>query len=146
LLITAARREHVERTIRPALSGGSWVICDRFADSTMAYQGYGRGVDHAALDVLRRLAIGSLAPDLTIILDLPVELGLARAHQRRGTELRFEAMARDFHERLRQGFHAIAAAEPARCAVLDATQSVADIHRQVATLVRERLGAALDPS
>jgi len=145
LLMTAARREHVVRTIEPALAAGRWVISDRFADSTMAYQGYGRGVDRAALTALRTLAVGALAPDLTLILDLPVALGLARAHQRRGHELRFEAMDRDFHERLRQGFVAIAAAEPARCVVIDVTAPVDTVARAVAEAVTARLKVALAP-
>jgi dTMP kinase len=143
LLMTAARREHVMRTIEPALAAGRWVISDRFADSTMAYQGYGRGVDRAALTALRTLAVGMLAPDLTLILDLPVALGLARAHQRRGHELRFEAMDQDFHERLRQGFLAIAAAEPARCIVIDATAPVETVERAVADAVAARLKVTL---
>lgn len=143
LLMTAARREHVVRTIEPALAAGRWVISDRFADSTMAYQGYGRGVDRAALTALRTLAVGALTPDLTLILDLPVDLGLARAHQRRGHELRFEAMDRTFHERLRQGFLAIAAAEPARCVVIDATVDVDTVERAVTEAVAARLKIVL---
>jgi dTMP kinase len=146
LLLTAARREHVVRTIEPALAAGRWVISDRFADSTLAYQGYGRGIDRAALEALRQLAIGTLTPDLTLILDLPVELGLARAHQRRGHELRFEAMDRDFHARLRQGFLAIAAAEPTRCVVIDATAPVEAVTRAVIAAAAERLGVTLTAS
>src|SRR5579872_1063912 len=108
LLISAARREHVVRTIEPALATGHWVVCDRFADSTQAYQGEGRGLDRAMLDGLRQLAIGALAPDLTLILDLPASLGLERARQRSGGAQRFEAMDLAFHERLRRGFLAIA--------------------------------------
>jgi len=143
LLLTAARREHVVRTIEPALAAGRWVISDRFADSTLAYQGYGHGVDRGALETLRRLAAGTLTPDLTLILDVPVELGLARAHQRRGHELRFEAMDREFHERLRQGFHAIAAAEPARCVVIDATGPADAVTRAVIAAAAERLALTL---
>jgi len=146
LLLTAARREHVVRTIEPALAAGRWVISDRFADSTLAYQGYGRGIDRGALEALRRLAIGRLAPDLTLILDLPVELGLARAHQRHGHELRFEAMDRDFHARLRQGFLAIAAAEPARCVVIDATAPVEAVTRAVIAAAAARLAVTLSAS
>jgi dTMP kinase len=142
LLITAARREHVVRTIEPALAAGRWVISDRFADSTLAYQGYGRGIDRAALEALRRLAVGALVPDLTLILDLPVEIGLARARARAGQELRFEAMDTDFHQRLRQGFLAIAAAEPQRCAVIDADQSVDAVHAAIVAAVSARLGVA----
>lgn len=143
LLLSAARREHVVRTIEPALAAGRWVISDRFADSTLAYQGYGRGLDRGVLEALRRLAVGALVPDLTVILDLPVELGLARAHQRRGHELRFEAMARDFHERLRQGFLAIAAAEPNRCVVIDASQPVETVERAIRDAVVARLQVSL---
>ena len=143
LLLTAARHEHVIRTIEPALAAGRWVISDRFADSTLAYQGYGRGVDRGALESLRRLAVGALVPDLTLILDVPVELGLARAHQRRGHELRFEAMDRDFHERLRQGFHAIAAAEPARCVVIDATGPPDAVMRAVIAAAAARFALTL---
>ena len=143
LLLNAARRQHVVRTIEPALAAGIWVACDRFADSTLAYQGYGHGIDRAALDALRRLAVGPLVPDLTLILDLPVAVGLARARARPGREQRFEAMDTAFHERLRQGFLAIAAAEPQRCIVLDATGAIADVHRAVIAPVASRLGIAL---
>ncbi|HUA54833.1 MAG TPA: dTMP kinase [Candidatus Sulfotelmatobacter sp.] len=146
LLISAARREHVVRTIEPALTAGRWVVCDRFADSTQAYQGDGRGLDRAMLDGLRRLAVGHLMPDLTLILDLPVALGLERARRRAGNEQRFEAMDPAFHERLRRGFLAIAAAEPARCRVLDATAAIADIHGAVLGAVAERLGVQLVPA
>jgi dTMP kinase len=128
------------------LAAGCWVICDRFADSTLAYQGYGRGIARAALDGLRQLAVGALVPDLTIILDLPVEVGLARAHRRAGKELRFETMDRDFHERLRRGFLEIAGAEPDRCAVIDGTAAVEDVGRAVAAIVTARLGLALTPA
>ncbi len=140
LLFAAARREHVVRTIEPALAAGRWVISDRFADSTMAYQGYGRGIDRAALEALRRLAVDALVPDLTLILDLPVEIGLARARARAGQELRFEAMDTAFHERLRQGFLAIAAAEPQRCAIIDADQSIDAVHAAIVAAVSARLG------
>jgi dTMP kinase len=143
LLLTAARREHVVRTIEPALAAGRWVISDRFADSTLAYQGYGHGIDRAALETLRSLAVGMLTPDLTLILDLPVELGLARARQRRGPEQRFEAMDRGFHERLRQGFLAIAAAEPVRCVVIDASAPVDDVTRAVIAAAAARLALTL---
>jgi dTMP kinase len=146
LLLSAARREHVVRTIEPALAAGRWVVCDRFADSTLAYQGYGRGIDRGALESLRAFAVGALAPDLTLILDLPVALGLERARARRGPEQRFEAMGEAFHERLRQGFLAIAAAEPQRCVVLDATGAIAEVHRTVIAAVNQRLGVALTPA
>ncbi len=145
LLLTAARREHVVRTIEPALAAGRWVVCDRFADSTLAYQGYGRGLESGVLDALRALAVGGLAPDLTLILDLTVEQGLARARQRPGSEHRFEAMDRGFHERVRRGFLAIAAAEPASCVVLDAAVARADTHRAVIAALAERLGVTVAP-
>jgi dTMP kinase len=145
LLITAARREHVVRTIEPALRAGAWVISDRFADSTLAYQGFGRGIDRAALEALRRLAVDALVPDLTLILDLPVEIGLARARARAGQELRFEAMDTAFHDRLRQGFLAIAAAEPQRCAVIDANQPIDAVHAAIVAATSQRLGIAAPP-
>jgi dTMP kinase len=141
LLLVAARREHVIRTIAPALEQGVWVVCDRFADSTLAYQGYGRGLPRAALEQLHRFALGAFAPDLTVILDLPVEEGLARAAARGGGD-RFERLDRDFHQRLREGFLAIARAQAARCVVIDATPDVPAVHRAVLGAVARRLGVA----
>jgi dTMP kinase len=119
LLHFAARVEHLNATVRPALEAGRWVVSDRFADSTIAYQGHGHGLGAEAMARLRELAIGDFTPDLTLMLDLPVEEGLARAQARAGDEDRYERMDRDFHERVRAGFLAIAAAEPERCAVID---------------------------
>ena len=143
LLLYAARREHIAALIRPTLGEGSWVICDRFNDSTIAYQGYGRGVPLDRLAVLQNFAIGDFAPDLTLLLDLPVELGFARAALRPGQADRFERLDRDFHERLRAGFRAIAASEPERCVVLDGTGNVDDIHRLVVATVATRFGVKL---
>lgn len=124
LLNFAARREHLMRTIWPALERGHWVLSDRFADSTMAYQGYGHGIDRELIAALYRAAVGDFHPDMTIILDLPVTEGLRRANERNGAagagEDRYERMDVAFHERLRSGFLAIAAAEPERCVVIDA--------------------------
>jgi dTMP kinase len=131
LLHFAARRDHLERVIRPALSAGQWVLSDRFADSTLAYQGYGHGVDRGFIAALEGAVVGSQRPDLTLILDLPVAVGLKRAGARQGSETRYEDMARAFHERLRQGFLDIAKQDPARCRVIDAT---ADIDRVQAVL------------
>ncbi len=131
LLIAAARRDHVRSTIAPALARGDWVICDRFFDSTLAYQGYGRGLPLADLDQLRRLAVGTLTPDLTLMLDLPVEDGLTRAKGRSGAEVRFEGLDLAFHQRLRAGFHAILEAEPARCRLVPATGSIEDVAGRV---------------
>jgi dTMP kinase len=141
LLHTAARRDHLAKTVWPALEQGGWVICDRFADSTLAYQGYGHGVDIAVLEGLYTLAIGDFAPDLTLILDLPVEEGLKRASERGGAEDRYERMDIAFHRRLRQGFLDIVHANPARCVVIDATRSPDEVQAAVMAAVRTRLGA-----
>lgn len=139
LLLTAARRDHLERTVEPALAAGRWVVCDRFSDSTLAYQGYGAGLPLDDLRALFRLALGGFSPDLTLVFDLPVDVGLARAAARAGGEDRFERMGRDFHQRLRDGFLAIAAAEPERCAVIDAGADVDTVAADVLAVVRARL-------
>ncbi|MBI1777563.1 MAG: dTMP kinase [Proteobacteria bacterium] len=143
LLMTAARRDHVVRTIEPALASGRWVVSDRFTDSTTAYQGYGRGVKLASIEALHRFAVGDTRPDLTLVLDLPVEVGLGRALARSGEETRFERMDRRFHERLRQGFLAIAAAEPQRCRVIDACLDAEGVHRRVIEAVARTFSLAL---
>jgi len=119
------------------------VICDRFNDSTLAYQGYGRGVPLGELAALQRFAIADFAPDLTLILDLPVEAGFARAALRPRRADRFERLDREFHERLRRGFHAIAAAEPARCTLIDASGAVEEVHRAVTDAVARRFDVEL---
>lgn len=139
LLHYAARRDHLTRTILPALNRGDWVVCDRFNDSTIAYQGHGHGTDRSALDALYRMVAGDLAPDLTIVLDLPVSEGLFRAGGRGGEEDRYERMEGGFHDRMRQGFLSIAAAEPARCAVVDASPGPEAVHAGVLATVRDRL-------
>jgi dTMP kinase len=139
----AARRAHLTATIRPALQAGKWVVCDRFADSTMAYQGYAGGVPRADLEALHRLIAGALMPDLTLIFDLPVEAGLARTKARSGRETRFERKGRDFHEKLRQGYLDIARREPGRCVVIDASGDVAAVQAAVLAAVRDRLGAKI---
>jgi dTMP kinase len=141
--MVAARRAHLTATIWPALERGQWVVCDRFADSTLAYQGYGGGVPLGALDALHRLIAGDFAPDLTLILDIPVAEGLRRAQARSGGGTRFERMDRDFHERLRQGFLAIARGDPRRCVIIDATGDPGSVHWAICGAVRERLGAGL---
>jgi dTMP kinase len=146
LLVSAARRDHLVTTILPALAAGTWVVCDRFADSTMAYQGYAGGADRAALAALYRLVAGDFAPDLTLILDLPVAVGLARARVRATSgEDRFERMGIAFHEKLRAGFLEIARSEPNRCVVIDATATVDEVHEAVLSTVRQRLGVAERP-
>ena len=123
LLHFAARQDHVEKIIKPALEKGIWVISDRFADSTMAYQGYGHGLGADRMSALYDLVLGDFAPDLTVILDLDVETGLKRALSRSGGEDRYERMDISFHQRLREGFLAIAGKEPDRCIILDANRS-----------------------
>jgi dTMP kinase len=143
LLLYAARRDHVARTIRPALDRGAWVVCDRFNDSTLAYQGYGRGLPLDRLAMLQELAMGDFGPDLTLMLDMPVAEGLERAAKRAESADRFERLDQSFHERLRVGFLAIAAAEPERCVVIDAMGSVDDVHKAIATAVAARLRVTL---
>lgn len=124
LLMTAARADHVEHTIEPALAAGKWVVSDRFFDSSVAYQGIGRGYGADEVRRLQRLALGNFAPDLTLILDLDPETGLARAGRREAEtgdgEDRFEKMGGDFHRTLREAFHTIAQREPGRCLLIDA--------------------------
>lgn len=124
LLFIAARDDHVRNVIEPALAQNIWVLCDRFADSTRVYQGHAGKVDPRLLDAMERVTIGSLKPDLTFILDVPVEIGMQRATKRRGADTpdRFEAENIDFHRKLREGYRAIAAREPERCVLIDATQ------------------------
>jgi dTMP kinase len=141
LLHFAARRDHLRSTVWPALKRGAWVISDRFADSTQAYQGYGHGLDLVTLERLYEVAVGNFRPDLTLILDLPVEAGLARAAARRGAETRYESLPRDFHERVRKGFLEIAKREPKRCAAIDASKDIDTIAGAIARAVSERLGA-----
>lgn len=140
LLVYAARRDHLRRTVWPALDRGAIVICDRFIDSTMAYQGFGRGVGPELVDRVRQVAIGDFQPDLTLVLDLAVEAGLARALSRGGAETRFESFDADFHQRVRDGFLQIAAREP-RCVVIDANASVEAVASRIQQVVRERLAA-----
>ena len=125
MLFAAARDDHVQYTILPALRSGKWVVCDRFADSTRVYQGILGQVDQKLINVLERVSVGELAPDLTVILDLPVQVGLERAKLRRGPAQadRFEGEGADFHEKLREAYLAIAAREPDRCVVIDAIAS-----------------------
>jgi len=139
----AARIEHVTRTVKPALAQGNWVISDRFADSTMAYQGYGHNLNRDDLKRLYRLALGDFRPGLTLILDLPVEAGLARAGQRGDSEDRYERMGNGFHQRLRDGFLEIAKADPARCRIIDASDSVDGVHEQIISQVNSRFGLSL---
>ena len=141
LLVSAARREHVVRTVGPALRAGIWVLSDRFADSTAAYQGAAGGVGADACRRLADFALDGLRPDVTLVLDLPVRAGVARAVGR-GEHNRFEALGTDFHERVRAAFRAIAAAEPERCALLDASRPAAAVLDDALAVLRDRLGVA----
>jgi len=138
LLHFAARAEHVEKTIRPALRAGTWVVCDRFFDSTMAYQGYGQGADRSVIAELSRLC--GIVPDLTIVLDVPEAVALLRMRQRARAADRYERLDAEFHARVRQGFRAIAAADPARCVLLDASGDVRTVHTAVVAAAQARLG------
>jgi dTMP kinase len=143
LLLVAARSDHVARLIAPSLAQGIWVVSDRFADSTLAYQGYGRGLALEDLATLHRIALGGFTADLTVILDLPAEIGLARAAARAGVDDRFERLDQAFHERLRQGFRQIAAHDSVRCVLIDGSSGPQTVHQAVLAAVEQRLGMAL---
>jgi dTMP kinase len=140
LLFTAARDDHVHAVIEPALDQGIWVLCDRFFDSTRAYQGRLGKVDLKVLNAMQRVTIGDLKPDLTIILDVPVDIGMQRAAARRGhgPPDRFEAEDVKFHEGLREAYRQIAAAEPQRCVLIDANAAPGVAAARVWTAVRDR--------
>ncbi len=145
LLHFAARKEHVDATIAPALASGRWVVSDRFTDSTMAYQGLAQGLGRQAIETLGRLVLGDFKPDLTLVIDLPPAEGLARAGARPksadgAAEDRYERMGDDFHARLRAAFLEIAAADPARCQVIDGRGSVEEVEVRVWQAVSERFG------
>lgn len=135
LLLYAARAEHWQKVIQPALARGDWVICDRFADSTLAYQGYGHGVDRVFISKLYAAIIGTRQPDWTFMFDLDPKIGVQRALKRHTSENRFENMDMAFHERLREGFLKIAHQNLHRCHIVDANQSIYAIHREIARTV-----------
>jgi dTMP kinase len=139
LLMYAARRDHIERVIAPALARGAWVVCDRFLDSTRAYQGAGGGAPAELIAALEAHVVGEAAmPDLTLVLDMVTDDGLARAAAR-GEAARFEAKGPQFHARLREAFLEIAAAEPARCRVVDAAGDVEAVAARLWAQVETRL-------
>lgn len=144
LLYCAARVEHVASVVNPALARGAWVVCDRFQDSTVAYQGYGHGLGTDIVDELHQILFGVFQPDLTIIFDLPVEVGLERTQGRVGGEDRYERMDMEFHERLRHGFLKIAERNSDRCAVLDAAKDEDIVYRDMIACVNARFNLALD--
>lgn len=139
LLNFAQRTEHLERVIKPALARGAWVISDRFADSTMAYQGYGHRLGRKPIEALYKLVCGTFKPHLTLILDVPVEIGLERAAARRGNETRYERMDTAFHERLRRGFLDIARRDKKRCVLIDASEPAETVTEAVLAAVTRRL-------
>lgn len=144
LLMFASRREHIVGKIRPALDNGQWVISDRFADSTRAFQGYGMGLSMDTIEALYKMVAGDLAPDLTFIFDIDPEIGLARSMKRltqaASGEDRYERMGLEFHKKLRQGFLDTAEKNPGRCVVIDASQSVEAVQAQLLKIVAHRFG------
>ena len=150
LLYAAARAQHVNEIISPALKAGKTVLCDRFTDATLAYQGYGRGLDHSLIKQLNLLASGDIQPDLTLLLDLPVEQGLGRALQREEiqqdrTEGRFEREALEFHQSVRDGYHALADQDPERFRVIDADRSLQQIHSEITETIDQFLKKRQSP-
>ncbi len=147
VLLAAARDDHLNATIRPALDRGIWVICDRFIDSTRAYQGVLGEVDPRFIRGLERITVGDTTPDLTFILDVPAEMGMRRAAQRRGIARadRFENEALAFHARLREAYLQIAADEPNRCVLIDARQSKERIADTIWAAVNRMLASAPAP-
>jgi len=143
LIITAARRDHLKQTIKPALQRGTWVICDRFADSTTAYQGHGHGLDMAALEMLYDLAAGPFAPDLTLILDMDPGAALARTEVR-GSGNRFERMGPAFHHRVHLGFLDIASREPDRCELVSADGTPDDVTARLQGVMVRHMAAWAD--
>lgn len=148
LLYYADRRIHMTKKVWPAMAEGKWVLSDRFADSTVAYQyyGYNKKVEKSVLDNLYQVAVGDFKPDLTIILDIDVEVGLNRSFAKAAAmaekETRHESRGLEFHQLLRQGFLEIAKQEPQRCVVLNADKSIEELHREIVQVVNERLGLA----
>jgi len=145
LLYEACRAELVKRAVRPALERGEVVVCDRFTDSTLAYQGWGRGIDRDVIRQANAFATGGLSADLTLLIDCPTRTGLGRARERidsaagsgAATEDRFELEPSSFHERVREGFLAIAAAEPGRVKVVDGSREISLIHKEICAIMEE---------
>ena len=140
LMMFAARAEHIAQKIKPALDEGNWVLCDRFTDATYAYQGYGRGVSLEKISGLENWVQGELRPDLTLLMDLPVEMGMERAGKRSAPD-RFESEAWDFFERIRQGYLSIAAEQSSRVKVIDASQDLHDVQEQVRAAIEAFVNA-----
>ncbi|PSR15483.1 dTMP kinase [filamentous cyanobacterium CCP3] len=145
LLYAADRAQHVEEVIRPALAAGSWVLCDRYIDSTVAYQGYGRGLELALIEQLNQVATGGLLPDLTLWLRLDAEVGLARTRQR-GSADRMEQADLAFHQRVQGGFEALAQQHPERIVAIDATKDIDTVAREIFAVVEGYLQPWYAPS
>ncbi|MDI6739511.1 MAG: dTMP kinase [Candidatus Edwardsbacteria bacterium] len=145
LLLEAARAQHVAEVIAPALKSGAIVICDRFADSSTAYQGFGRKIDRAMVEELNRIATGGTWPDLTLVIDVPVDEGLKRATKRKRRFDRMESQEKQFHLRVRNGFKALAKSEPARVKLLDGTFPPDVIQAAVRQLVLNKLIKTRNP-
>ena len=151
LLLFAARREHLVTKIFPALEQGKWVISDRFADSSRAFQGYGMGLDMSVIEKLYTLVAGDFAPDLTLIFDIDPVTGLARSGRKKettqntteSTEDRYERMGLAFHEKLRNGFLEIARKFPDRCVLIDAAASVDEVHARILSVIAGRFGISM---
>lgn len=147
LLMNAARTDHLEKKIRPALEAGSWVLCDRFADSTRVYQSVQNGVSANVLKLLERSVLGATYPDLTLVLDAPVDQAAGRRAERGGSADAFELRDKTFHEAVRQAFIDVALSEPARCALIDASRTAEDVAEAAWLQIEQRLGGfSGDPS
>lgn len=139
----AARRDHVNKMIQPNLKKGHFVICDRFSDSTIAYQGYGHELGRNFVTKLQNLTIGEFVPDLTFILDISTDIGIRRADARSSREDRYEKMGLAFHERVRKGFKDSAKLDPARCVVVNADDTIENIHKTIIDMANRRLRLSL---
>jgi dTMP kinase len=140
LLMNAARTDHLEKKIRPALEAGNWVLCDRFADSTRVYQSVQNGVSANILKLLEQSVLGETVPDLTLVLDAPVEQAASRRAARGGSADAFELREKAFHEAVRQAFINVAHSEPARCVLIDASRTAEDVAGAAWREIEERLG------
>lgn len=148
MLYAASRAQHLADVVRPALADGAVVLCDRFSDATRAYQAFGRGIDRQTMEVLNSFACDDLSPDMTLLLDCPVDIGLARARRRIEAtegprEERFELESMLFHQRVRDGYLQLSQEEPGRFVVIDATGTPAEIAQRIAEVVTHRLGAVI---
>lgn len=143
LLFFAARSLNIENLIKPALAAGDWVICDRFTDASRAYQGCGRGLDRDKIETLAGWVHDDLQPDLTILLDAPADVGMGRA-EKRGAADRLETEQASFYRRVRDGYLALAAAEPERFAVIDASHDLESVQQQIATVMRRLMSKKID--